>query len=804
VPIKIDCLKPTASRLEYLMKNNKFCYSTLLLAMFPLAATANENSRVIEEVIVTAQKREQGLIDVPASVSVIGGDMASEAALIDAQDMVQYTPNVKFNSSNSNPVLSIRGFGTPPLARNIEPSVGVVINDVYYGRVTFTNDGAFDMERLEVLRGPQGTLFGKNTVSGVMNFTTKAADNEVHGYINAGAGSLNDRRLEGGISFPVFNDKIGARLAFRTRDRDTGVYNTTRDQDNSQEDESFRIKLAWEITDSTTLGIEYFQTDALARGFGIQYQAATERAENEYKTHDPRFETDVYDGNESTDADSFTERHSKALTLNFQTGWQELGALHTLNMAVIANVAEIRSPFLLDTDFSPITFSTLGTDGPEGYEQKSIELRFSGDLDAPFGLGTGLDFTVGLFGFQSEATATHFNVIYYDGLQDILQAGQIGLPQGSEMLAANALIAADRVAAGDLTKNSAITRNIASLKNDSQSIFSQFTWYFSERVDLTLGARYGREQKVGFSGSQSDSAFVAKLGGQEDFYVTYAASESDLSPKLALSWEIFEDFRVFALASKGSKGGGVSGPLISPIDTTYAKEQALSKEIGIKSLFLDKTLQLNLTAYHVAYDNLQVQAFNGVQLTTLNAAEAIGKGFELDFQWLPAWQALTIAGSIGVSDTAYQNYPCAPGTAEQSAANNPAQCRNDIPRQDLSGREVPYAPIVSASFYPSLKFPISDDWGVLVGLDILHQGEHYLDIDLDEQGKQEATTKVNLRLGFKQIDGGWSIVMNAKNLSGEQERSIFLDALRNPGNYVAVAMPDEPQLSLDLRYSFGE
>ncbi|MFT5032252.1 MAG: hypothetical protein ACI89D_000581 [Bermanella sp.] len=93
---------------------------------------------------------------------------------------------------------------------------------------------------------------------------------------------------------------------------------------------------------------------------------------------------------------------------------------------------------------------------------------------------------------------------------------------------------------------------------------------------------------------------------------------------------------------------------------------------------------------------------------------------------------------------------------------------------------------------------------MLVGLDILHQGEHYMDIDLDERAKQDATTKLNLRLGFKQLDGGWSVVINGKNLTDEQERTIFLDAPRNPGNYVALALPDEPQVSIDVRYSFGE
>ena len=770
-----------------------------------LASGSLAAERMLEEVIVTAQKREQGLIDVPASVSVVGGEMAKDAALVDAQDMVQYTPNVKFNSNNSNPVLSIRGFGTPPLARNIEPSVGVVINDVYYGRATFTNDGAFDMERVEVLRGPQGTLFGKNTVSGVLNFTTKAPDTDVHGYLNVAGGSLNEKRIEGGISFPVISDKVGARLAFRKRERETGNYNTTQDKELKQKDESFRLRLSWEASDTIELGLDYFQTDSEVNGYGLQFQEATERAANVYREADPQFEDDVYDGNSSVNTDEFNERHSKSLTLSATTYLENIGPIPTLDISLIGNVSEIRSPFVLDSDFSPVDFSQLGTDGPEGFDQKSIELRFTGDFEAPFGLGNGVDFAAGLFAYESDAAATQMSIINYDGLDEALRAGQGGLPAASAPVITPALITADRAASGNPNQNKAVTRNISALENSSQSVFAQFTWYFTDRVDLTLGARYGEEDKKGFTGSQSDSAVIAKqIGGQEDFFENYKESESDFSPKLALSWEVFDDVRFFAVASKGTKGGGVSGPLISPIDTTYTKESAFSKEIGIKSFLFDKTLQLNATVYHVDYEDLQVQAFNGVQFTTVNASEATGKGFELDFQWLPAWEALTVAGSLGVSDTAYDEYRCAPGTATQSTADNPEGCGTEIARQDLSGREVPFAPKVSASFYPSLKFPISDGWGMLVGLDILHQGEHYLDIDLDEQARQEATTKINMRLGLKQRDGGWSLVLNAKNLSGEQARTIFLDSPRNPGNYVALAEHDEPTFTLDVRYSFGE
>ena len=154
----------------------RWCLLILALVCSSGACSAQAGKgRLLEEVIVTAQKRSQSLQDVPMSVSALSGDLAAEAAITDAQDLVQYTPNVKFTASNPQySSTMIRGFGSPPLARNIEPSVGLVIDGISYGRSTFTNDGVFDLERLEVLRGPQGTLFGKNTIAGVLNFTTKS------------------------------------------------------------------------------------------------------------------------------------------------------------------------------------------------------------------------------------------------------------------------------------------------------------------------------------------------------------------------------------------------------------------------------------------------------------------------------------------------------------------------------------------------------------------------------------------------------------------------------------------------------
>ena len=142
-------------------KTTTILATTLTSAMLlPSAVLGKEDGRrVLEEVIVTAQKRAQSLQEIPMSVSAISGDMATDAAIVDTTDLVQYTPNVKFTAANpAYSSTSIRGFGTPPLAQNLEPSVGLVIDGISYGRSTFTNDGVFDLERLEVLRGPQGTL----------------------------------------------------------------------------------------------------------------------------------------------------------------------------------------------------------------------------------------------------------------------------------------------------------------------------------------------------------------------------------------------------------------------------------------------------------------------------------------------------------------------------------------------------------------------------------------------------------------------------------------------------------------------
>ena len=208
-------------------------------------------------------------------------------------------------------------------------------------------------------------------------------------------------------------------------------------------------------------------------------------------------------------------------------------------------------------------------------------------------------------------------------------------------------------------------------------------------------------------------------------------------------------------------------------------------------------MMVNATAFWMQLETLQVRNFTGVTFTTDNADEATSRGFELDFQWLPPLDGLTIGGSVGYIDAEFDRFP-----------NGTAIAGSGADAQDLSGRELPYTPDLSASLFPAMMFPVLPSWGIggVFGVDFLYRGGRFLDNDLDPNTFQEATYRVNARLGL--LGGGgdygdWRIVFNAQNLTSEKERLLVIDQPLLDGNYVAFPLVDEPTFSVDLVWRFG-
>ena len=329
--------------------------------------------------------------------------------------------------------------------------------------------------------------------------------------------------------------------------------------------------------------------------------------------------------------------------------------------------------------------------------------------------------------------------------------------------------------------------------------------------------RLGQERKTAeiFAQSFGNTNIAAQILAQEDFFAEESLKESEVSPKVALSWHISDELTLFGNAAKGFKSGGFQAAPLSSNNLRYDAENAFSTEIGIKSRLFGGSLVLNATIFNTDFDNLQVINFDGTNFTTLNAAKAYSRGFELDFIWLPPWEALTVNGSIGTTEARYKEYDCAPTALDGSSEENPdcdptnsdADPTNDgtgTPGQDLAGKTVAFSPEISASLYPSLRFPLWAEKGIggLFAIDILYQGDYYLDSDLDENTFRPATTKVNARFGISSETAGWSVIFNAKNITGVQEMGPMTDQPILPGNYMGFAIYDEPVYTADFRFKW--
>ena len=783
--------------------------------------------RAIEEIVVTAQKTEQSLQDVPISVSALGRAQIQDAAIVEAQELMQYTPNVKYAQAASFlPTINIRGFGSPPLGRNLEPSVGLSIDDVFYGRSTFIADAIFDIDRVEVLRGPQGTLFGKNTIAGVLNFTTAQPDFDNQGFVALARGSLSETRVEGALDMGLIDQLLAARVSFRARDRKLGMYNTLRDETATSDDLSGRIKLRWLASDTLTVDLGALLARTRTTGNAFELQQASQRSLLRYQQVDPDADAEAFNGHNSFNEANHSSRDARSLWLKLEQFVGALGPINDLNINLILADAQIETPYLLDSDFSPVDSQSVASQGPETYHQRSFELRSAFSSAGLFGFGQHMDWIVGIYGMQSAADVTQNVHVNFNGVIDSLIAGgtapgsripqvpealgvvleSLGLPRDISDIPGPFNLIPEAVAVE-------ILDNATLIDARTLAAFFQTTWSLTEALNLTVGFRYGRERKQGEQSSKCANRplcpAAAAFAGQRQFETRSTRDEIERSPKIALSYRLAEDISLFANATRGFKSGGYSGPLLAPRNLEYEPESALSFEAGIKSRWLGDSLMLNATAYRVSFDDLQVNLFDGTNISTINAASAVSQGLEIDLQWLPPLDFLTLAGSLGISDVAYGDFRCGPaqaGSTTSDPACNTSGEANPPPTQDLSGRETPFAPRLSASFTPSVKFPL---WprrqiGGLLGIDVLYQGEQFLDVDLDPASHQAATTRINVRLGIAPLDRRWSLIVNAKNLTGERERAVLIDQPQFPGNYATVALIDEPQYVVELRYNFGD
>ncbi|EJM29864.1 TonB-dependent receptor [Pseudomonas sp. GM24] len=622
------------------------------------------NSSQLETVTVTTRRREESSQDVPTPMSVVSGQNLETQRVYRIQDLQQLVPsvNVAYMHARQSSV-SIRGLGNNPASDGLEGSVGLYIDNVYLGRPGMAVFDLMDIEQLEVLRGPQGTLFGKNTTAGVINISTRAPTFTPERSIETSVGEDGYFQTKGTISGPL-NDQLAGRFsAYRTRS-DGDIKNEYDGHDlNGGSREGFRAQLLFKPNEDFNLRWigDYNEEDSSAGTRVLYNTGPTINGVNLYQSRANAAGATLVNGS-----------HRKVNLDNDQ------------HVTVHQGGTSVEANWTLPSDFTLTSISSYrfwnftprnddGLNVPASYNAGvSVEdKQYSQEFRLASPKGEFFDYVVGAYYFGSDLDNKSF--AYYGPQADIWNGTAPG-----------ALANVTSVGNGHI-------------KTDSFALFAQGTWHLSERLDFTAGVRGTYEEKSAWvtrdaplGGATVTGAAATARRGRAGAYDSGDLNQYSSSPSglLNLSYRITDDVLGYATLSHGEKSGGVnlavgSAPVAGADSLLIGTERANNAELGFKSTLWDHRLQLNANVFWTQVNAYQTNAYdaeNRVQYLT-NAGSVRSRGVEFESTVIPLrGLTLNINGSYNdVSYLSYKDAPCPPEVSQAPGA--PASC-------DLSGHQV--------------------------------------------------------------------------------------------------------------------
>lgn len=757
--------------------------------MFGLISFVNSvSAAVLEEVVVTAQKREQNIQDVPISIIAISGDTLRSGGISRLEDMSASVPNFNFSETVSGgDAMFIRGIGSG-VNFGFEQAVGQVIDGFFYGRSRFGRAAFLDIERIEILKGPQGALIGKNTTAGVINITTAKPTDEFEAW---GAGTWEFEaaegfNFEGAVSGPM-TDNLKGRLALRYDGREGWVNNEfTGDDEQELNDYTLRATLVWDISDKFDATFMYQRGDfnrdgrtaqlstcgAIFRNFdpdgpgpapaGALFNAI--QATGEDCTANMSANVVNFRNGQPAIQQFDTDTNSFGLTLN----WQLFGD-HTLTSLTGYTDYDTLDDFDVDFSFAPIA----GAEITENYEQWSQELRLTSPSGGRF------EYIIGAF-FQF----TDHEVIFR---RDFL-----ALPPPL-MLSGNL-----------------ITTN---QEGDTYAAFGQFTWHIDDAWDMTVSGRYTHEKKDAIQTQTPTALFTnnpiflippfGPAAGRHD--ITGSRTENNFSPTVNLQWRPNEDTMLYASFARGFKGGGFDfqndgHQALAASKFEFKDEDVTSYEVGAKLTLLDGSAQFSINWFRSEFDNLQVSTINATTATfnVGNAASATTTGVEADVKWALS-DRLFFNAAFAYLDAEFDSYPDAPCHAGLILSGN---CRGIGMTTDLSGRKLAFSPDVAASMSGQYILPITENLELTTFVQVNYTDDFALILDLDPNSFQESFAKVDASLTLSNPDRNWEISLIGRNLSDKRTRNFSNDAQGGPVLLGTIFSMVDPPRSIALQGRF--
>ncbi|MFT6052164.1 MAG: iron complex outermembrane receptor protein, partial [Halioglobus sp.] len=707
---------------------------TILIALTLTGASTQSTAKAnaLEEIIVTASKRTQSLQDVPMAVTAFSEQLIQEAGINNAVDLAVMTPSLTISTSNQpfTAAFRIRGIGTSQDDIALEPSVGIFVDDVFLSRSGLGMSDLTDIGRIEVLQGPQGTLYGKNTNAGAISIFTKDPNfEEFDGYVETSIGNYDLTKLTVAASGPI-NDSLAYRITGTTDQRGGYFNNSAGDDLNSADDWNIIAKLLYTPSDDLRILIKgsHVNRDAKCcaadsvQGVSVNNElAARGLTTNKNNPFDHEIAVNI-DNNFENTVDNLS------MVIDYDRNWGSVKSITAWGQA--------DGTASYDVDRSELDVMSYVDATSEG-DNLSQEVRFVSPT------GGLLDYQLGLFYFRGNTTGGDGSPFVFVGEDFIRLANQ--QPDIAALLPAGVPSIAFIAQPGD-----SISADIK-LETQTVAIFGQSTWHVSGRWRVTGGLRWTNEQKDADIFTSIDSTAVsAQLVGlsflnavttpvDEDF----SRSTNDINWLLDTSFDLFDDTMVYARVATGSKSGGFNTVNGTPEQREFQDESTSSYELGIKSTVLDARMRINAAAFYTEIDDYQYQQAQelglGTFVSNLPAVETAGLDVNLQAQPLPN---LTLTSGL-----VYMH-------------------KYEITEGPQKGDKLPFTARYNATASATLVFPLADG-GVYLRADYSYMGEHLTTDSANPSGKDyQDRSLVNTKLGWR--NDRWDISVWGKNLSDNE------------------------------------
>lgn len=719
---------------------------------------------VLEEITVTARKREENLQDVGLSVSAMSGTEIDRTFARDIKDLAFISPNLIIDDTSQGPggnaAMYIRGIGVADVEKNFEPAVGVTVDGLFIGANSGAIMRSIDLASLEVLRGPQGTLFGRNTIGGTINIERTKPTGEFGGKVRAGVGDYDTVWLDGVVNFGVTED-LAVKLSAAKNDQAEGYFTNvnTGDDEGFVDYESYGINFVWNA--SETLELEYTyqneetdqdtppltnmaQPDTLFCGaFGYCAESVkTPSSGDRYKVTTLKFEPTTASLSPAplgivTSATADLIPNTDDATFDAETHIFEARWNVSDNIQMNYIYGSFETEETVVTNFAAEPEMLFGTDRPAEYEQQSHELRFTYDA------GEALKFVVGAYFWESE-----YDIRLRSWITFAVPGVVLDIPQNTHQ------------------------------ETDSKAVFFEGDYAFNDTWTLTLGGRYTEDKKLSEQRGNLSTAANDPSAKWDEF-----------TPKVGLRYRIDDDAMLYATFARGYRSGGFNGRVDELASATipYDPESVDNFELGFKTEWAGGAVRVNGALFYMDYQDKQEEiglpseGATGQRISVFNAANATMQGAELELQAIVS-EGLSVRANLGYLDSKYDDF----------------QFNDGFGIVDNSGFEFRRAPEFTASVDATYEWDVGAGQAWVRG-SYRFLGEHFIEQTNRAELANDDQHLVDLSVNY--AINGVTVSLFGRNLTEEDGWAHGL----NVSGLWAYAIPRPPRTwGAEITYNFGD